>query len=140
MMSPESRSLPQAPEVSTSEVMGTHPLRTKANLGLCSLSGSGRDGCFASTSTAHKVLRDPVRHPCRCVHTASFIPVSNLPRCFKKQERSAPFMKGKSANFILKKALFSSKITPNAAEKRAWGCWHDVFHVFVAYFYDEKWP
>ena len=51
-----------------------------------------------------------------------------------------PFTKGKSANFILKKASFSSKITPNAAEKRAWGRWHGIFQVFVAYFYDEKWP
>ena len=48
-------------------------------------------------------------------------------------------MIGKSANFNLKNAAIYSKIAPNAAEKRPWGCWRGVFQVFWGYFHDEKW-
>ena len=49
-------------------------------------------------------------------------------------------MNGKSAHFNLKNEAIYSKIAPNAAEKRPWGCWRTIFQVFGGYFYDEKRP
>jgi len=49
-------------------------------------------------------------------------------------------LKGKNAHFNLKNEAIYSKIAPNAAEKRPWGCWRAIFQVFLRYFYDEKWP
>ena len=100
-----------------------------------------------SSASRLKSASEQVKHPDDCSQAHPLDACVTHPgaahsqiNCSKKQERLPPLMNGKSANFNLKNEAIYSKIAPNAAEKRLWGCGRAIFQVFLRYFYDEKWP